>query len=557
MCCSSARRDRNRLEICLLQVTVAVRSSMNCTNTLHCDHPRAKNRHHSSPLVMAAKTRAARTRRAMRWKPNLTAIILLVAMVVSPEFGPALWAQTATPTAQQLDQLLAPVALYPDSLLAQITTASTNPQEILDVDNWLQQNPGLSGTALTDAAEQQGFDPAFIALTNFPQVLDMMAQNIDDYAAIGEVFSADQGAVTASIQRLRAQAYAAGALRSNEQQQVEVQQPAGQTIYVIQPANPQVVYVPVYNPTVVYVRPSSSTVVVTSLITFGAGIAIGALLVDNRPWGWGGWGWSWGSHRAYYNHVVWVGWGNPYRPPNVWYRPRPVPYTGRPGYGGNWHYRPPNYRPPAPAPRPPNRPPWGPSNPPGHRPPAGGRPPAPKPKPGQPTHPIAKPTPKPPGSTKPTTRPTTKPPAKPTTGKPSPPAQGKPDSPGGNRPPVNGSKPPDTTRPAPQPKPKPMPEGTAPPKTKPATPPGTTRPGPQPKPKPTPEGAAQPKPKSTAPPATTRPATQAKPAPKPAPSSGSPPPKQAPAQSKPAPKPAPKSQPKPPPQPQPQTQPKN
>jgi hypothetical protein len=85
------------------------------------------------------------------------------------DFGPLLSDQTIAPTPQQLDQLLAPVALYPDSLLAQITTASTNPQEILDVDNWLQQNPGHTGTALTDAAEKQGFDPAFIALTNFPQ----------------------------------------------------------------------------------------------------------------------------------------------------------------------------------------------------------------------------------------------------------------------------------------------------------------------------------------------------------------------------------------------------
>ena len=244
----------------------------------------------------------------MRRKPGFTAIVLLVALLVSQEFEPLLSAQTAIPTPQQLDQLLAPVALYPDSLLAQITTASTNPQEILDVDNWLQQNSGLTGAALTDAAEKQGFDPAFIALTTFPQVLDMMAQNVDDYAAIGQAFLADQALVTASIQRLRAQAYAAGTLQSNPQQQVEVQQTPSQTIYVIQPANPQVVYVPVYNPTVVYVRPTTSTVVVTSLITFGAGIAIGALLVGNQPWGWNGWGWGWGSHRCYYNHTVWVRW---------------------------------------------------------------------------------------------------------------------------------------------------------------------------------------------------------------------------------------------------------
>lgn len=333
------------------------------------------------------------SKQARRRKPSFTAVALLIALVVSQEFAPLISAQTAIPTAQQLDQLLAPVALYPDSLLAQITTASTNPQEILDVANWLQENPGLSGTALTDSAEKRGFDPAFIALTNFPQVLDMMAQHVDDYAAIGQAFLADQGSVTASIQRLRAQAYAAGSLRSNSQQKVEVQQAASQTIYVIQPANPQVVYVPQYNPTVVYVAPSTNTVVATSLIAFGAGIAIGALLVDNRPWGWGGWGWNWTSRRVYYNHAVWVRWGNPYRPPHVWYRPRPVLYTNRPGYGGNWRYRPPNYRPPyRPGPGY-SRPPYGPSNKPGYRPPAnrpgGGRPPVQAPKPGRPTQPIA------------------------------------------------------------------------------------------------------------------------------------------------------------------------
>src|SRR5208283_3840436 len=133
-----------------------------------------------------------------------------------------------------------------------------------------------TGTALTDAAQKQGFDPAFIALVNFPDVLAMMADHIDDYAAIGQAFSADQASVTDSIQRLRAQAYASGALRSNSQQQVEVQQPAGQTIYVIQPANPQVVYVPLYDPTVVYIQPSNA-VVATSLISFGVGIGIGAV----------------------------------------------------------------------------------------------------------------------------------------------------------------------------------------------------------------------------------------------------------------------------------------
>jgi hypothetical protein len=255
------------------------------------------------------------------------------------------------PTPDELDQLLAPVALYPDSLLSQITTASTNPQEILDADNWLHQHRGLTSTPLTDAAEKQGFDPAFIALVNFPNVLAMMAQNIDDYAAIGEAFMADQGAVSASIQRLRAQACEAGTLRSNSQQEVQVQPAGGQTVYVIQPANPQIVYVPQYDPTVVYVGSAASP---ATMVTFGVGIGIGALMVTNQPWGWGGWGWNWGARRSYYNHAYWGGWGNPYRPPHPEYRRRPIVWSNRPGYRGDWRYRPRGYRPPyRPDPRPP------------------------------------------------------------------------------------------------------------------------------------------------------------------------------------------------------------
>ena len=260
-------------------------------------------------------------------------------------------------------------SLYPDQLLAQITTASTNPQEILDVANWLAQNPNLTGAALTDAAQKQGFDPAFLALVAFPTVLQMMADNIDDYAAIGQAMSSNQAEVAASIQRLRSQAYAAGALRTNQQQKVEVQQVSNQPVYVIQPANPQVVYVPQYNPTVVYVAPSTSTVVATSLITFGVGIGIGFLVANNQPWGWGGWGWGWG-HGVYYNRGPWGGvWVGGYRPPSVWYHPRPPYYAGYPGYGGNWHYHPPNYRPPYPTHPPVYRPPSHYPGNPGYRPP--------------------------------------------------------------------------------------------------------------------------------------------------------------------------------------------
>ena len=309
----------------------------------------------------------------MQSKPSLSAVLVLVFLLVFQGLAPDLQAQNMppVPTPQELDQLLAPIALYPDALLAQITTASTNPQEILDVDNWLAQNQNLTESQLTAAAQQQGFDPAFIALVGFPQVIQMMAENIDDYAAIGAAVLANQGEVAASIQRLRAQAYAAGSLRSTPQQRVEVEQSGGQPYYVIQPVNPQVVYLPEYNPTVVYTSGATP-----ALITFGIAIGITALLVS-QPWGWGGWGWNWGGRRIYYNRGPWGGWGGGYRPPRYTYRPRPIVWRNRPGYGGNWGYRPPNYRPPRPINRPGTRPPFGhPINRPGTRPPGNNRPPS-------------------------------------------------------------------------------------------------------------------------------------------------------------------------------------
>lgn len=280
------------------------------------------------------------------------------------------YAQTDVPTSAQLDELLAPIALYPDALVAQICAAATDPQQVLDVDNWVQQNAGLSAQARTDAAQQRGFDPAFIALVNFPQVLDVMAQNIDSYAAIGRAFSADQATVMDSIQRLRQQAYAAGALQSNEYQNVEVQDQGGVQAVTIAPANPQVIYIPQYNPTVIYQPPDAGTVIAASLVSFGAGIVLGAWITDNRyPWGWGGWGWNWGRRTLIVHNNVWIV-NNRYRPTRPYYHYRPPAYN-RPIYvrpPSNWHDRP-YYRPPPGGSRPPG------GRPPGGETPGGGRPP--------------------------------------------------------------------------------------------------------------------------------------------------------------------------------------
>jgi hypothetical protein len=416
-------------------------------------------------------------------KPSQAAVWFLVSLLLFPFFAPALGAPTAmaqaaaaaapVPTPAQLDQLLAPVALYPDSLLAQITTASTNPQEILDFDNWLAANSTLTNQTLADAAQKQGFDPAFLALSAFPRVVSMMAENIDDYAAIGQAFTADQGAVTASIQRLRSQAYKAGNLQTNQQQKVEVQQAAGATTYVIQPANPQVVYVPVYNPTVVYVQPAVP--VALPLITFGIGIGIGWLVATSNPWGWGGWGWGWGPRGGvYYNRTVFVGWHGGYRPPNNWYRPRPVPYASRPGYGGNWGYRPRNYNPPGVPSRLPSY------NRPGVRP--GYRPPT--------TQPYPRP-----GTTPGNGRPGGGNPGTPGNGRP---GGGTPPGGGNNRPGGGGGTPPSNNRPSTQPTRPPNTSRPSQPQTRPApasrpAPTQGSRPAPQSRPQGGQQGGQQPR----------------------------------------------------------------
>jgi hypothetical protein len=413
-------------------------------------------------------------RRGSRVLCLLSSVFWYLSLVLSAHNAYA--QNTALPTADELDQLLAPVALYPDALVAQICAASTDPQQILDADTWLKQNSGLSGQARTDAAQAQGFDPAFIALSNFPQVLDMMAQNIDSYATIGRAFSANQAMVTDSIQRLRQQAYAAGALQSNEYQNVQVQDQGGVQAITVVPANPQVVYVPVYNPQVVYVQPSTSTVVATSLVTFGAGIALGAWIANNSyPWGWGGWGWYRGHRTVIVHHNTWVV-HNYYRPPRPSYHYRPPAY-GPPIYvrpPNNWHDRP-YYRPPSGG------------RPPGSGPPPGGRPPGSEPG-GKPPG-IGGPGGKPPGNGGPGSGAGGRPPGNGGPGG-KPPNSGGPGSGAGGRPPGNGGpgggpggKPPGTGAPGSRPSPS-VPPQTLPatrPATRPATP-GASRPQPQTRP---------------------------------------------------------------------------
>jgi uncharacterized protein DUF3300 len=209
-----------------------------------------------------------------------------------------------------LDKILAPVALYPDALVAQILLCATNPSKVRDLHAWMQKNKNLKGTALQEAAGKQGFDPSFVALSLFPQVVKMMTDSIGWTRQLGQAFSTDKKAVFASIQRLRSLALDVGNLKTTPQQEVQKVEQGGQQVIVIQPSNPQVVYVPQYNPQTVYTTPAPApqTVVVheddhsdeiaAGLIGFGAGVALGAAMNSNYyygPYGWGGYGMSYGG----------------------------------------------------------------------------------------------------------------------------------------------------------------------------------------------------------------------------------------------------------------------
>ena len=180
------------------------------------------------------------------------ALLLCVSVVFAQttELGPADQSAPDRPlfTQQELDQMLAPIALYPDALLSQILMASTYPIEVVQAARWSRANPNLTGDQAVQAVEQNNWDPSVKSLVAFPQVLSMMDEKLDWMERLGDAFLSQQQQVMDSVQVLRQKAQAAGNLQSNDNVRVE---PQGQTI-IIEQANPQVVYVPYYNPTVVY-----------------------------------------------------------------------------------------------------------------------------------------------------------------------------------------------------------------------------------------------------------------------------------------------------------------
>ncbi len=223
-------------------------------------------------------------------------------------------------TSSQLDALVAPIALYPDALVAQVLAAASYADEVAFADLWLAQNQNLQGAALTQAVNQQPWDPSVKALTQFPSVLHDLAKNLSWTSSLGQAFENQQSDVMAAVQVMRAKAQAAGTLESSSQ--IKIVQQSPQTI-IIEPANSNVVYVPQYNPAVVYGAPLvvpayTPPVAVAAGISFGAGVAIGAAFGGGGfvaggfggGWGFGAWGMNWsgggGGGNINFNHNTYI-----------------------------------------------------------------------------------------------------------------------------------------------------------------------------------------------------------------------------------------------------------
>src|SRR5271166_966743 len=204
--------------------------------------------------------------------------------------------------ADQLDSLVAPIALYPDPMLSQVLVASTYPLEVIQLQQWLAQHKDLKDKELAAAVEKQDWDPSIQSLAGLPDLVKLLSENIKWTTDLGNAFLAQQNDVMDAVQRMRKKAQDNGNLKSNEQQKVEVKTVESKQVIVVEQANPQVVYVPSYNPTVVYgapvyayppiAYPPPGYYAAGMAISFGIGVAMGA------AWG-GGWGYNsgWGGNN--------------------------------------------------------------------------------------------------------------------------------------------------------------------------------------------------------------------------------------------------------------------
>jgi hypothetical protein len=257
-------------------------------------------------------------------------------------------AATATTwSPEAMEELLAPVALFPDVVLGQVLVSSTNPQEVLDAGNWLLQNQALQGNALDEAAKQVGFTPPIRGLLQSPEVVDMLCSQMGWTAELGQAFVNDQQGVMDAVQRLRAQAKDVGNLQSSEQLKVATETQEGHEVITVSPPSPQVVYVPQYDPVAVYAPPpatvpaptapavaedkghSTTALVTTGLLSFGAGIMVANIFEDDDD----------DYYRNGYYNPRYYGSSMPYYPPYP-YRP----HYGNGYYPNSGYNRPPNYQ---------------------------------------------------------------------------------------------------------------------------------------------------------------------------------------------------------------------
>ena len=187
------------------------------------------------------------------------AAVATIALMVA---AAPVWTQQSTPppasagattaSQQTLDQLLAPIALYPDALLAQILMASTYPLEVVMAARWSKANPGVKDKALEDAMQKETWDPSVKGLTAVPQVLERLGENINWMHKLGDAFLSDQAGVMKTVQALRKKAQDAGNLKTTKEQKVRTETQESKTVIIIEPASPEVVYVPTYDPTYIY-----------------------------------------------------------------------------------------------------------------------------------------------------------------------------------------------------------------------------------------------------------------------------------------------------------------
>jgi len=218
--------------------------------------------------------------------------------------------QAAQQSAEQLQQLVAPIALYPDSLVAQVLAAATYPQEVVEAEKFIQQQKSLTGDSFAREVDDQSWDPSVKALTQFPAVLANMNQNLAWTSELGDAYVNQQQDVSAAIQVMRQRAKQAGNLNTNAQQKVTTQ---GQTI-VIEPATSEVVYVPQYDPWVVYGAPMAvfpgwypypGLFLPGPGIRFGLGFAVAPF--GGFGWGWHHWGYDWHHEgRVVHNHNTYI-----------------------------------------------------------------------------------------------------------------------------------------------------------------------------------------------------------------------------------------------------------